>query len=68
LHSTKWSDGEKKKERKKHSSKKNSKEYLVGNEESRYPVPDPPKMINVCNTTSDAHKKILQTENHGRGH
>jgi hypothetical protein len=40
LHSTKWSDGKKKKS---HSSKNNSIEDSVGNEENGYPVPDPNK-------------------------
>jgi hypothetical protein len=43
LHSINCSNGEKKKGRKLHFSKKKSIEDLVGNEENGYPVPDPPK-------------------------
>jgi hypothetical protein len=43
LHSTKWSDGEKKEGWKPHCEKNNSIEDLVGNEENGYPVPDPNK-------------------------
>jgi hypothetical protein len=51
LHNTNWSDGEKKKGRKLHSSKKNNSiEVFVGNKENRYSVPNPNKtMINVTN-------------------
>jgi hypothetical protein len=38
--------------------KNNSTHDSVGNEENRYPVPDPNKtMINVTNEPSDTHKK-----------
>jgi hypothetical protein len=45
-------------------------EYLEGNEENGYPVPDPSKtMTNICNEPSDTHKKkIPQRGNHKRGH
>jgi hypothetical protein len=58
LHRTNWSEGEKEKGRKLHSSKKkNSMEDLVGNEENVYPVPDPKEtMINISNEPSDTHK------------
>jgi cell division ATPase FtsA len=47
-----------KKRRKLHSSKKNSMEDLVGNEENGYSVLDPQKtMINVTNEPSDTYKK-----------
>jgi hypothetical protein len=52
LHSTNWSNGEKKKRRKETIllKKPNSLEDLVGNEENRYPVPDSKKiMTNVTN-------------------
>jgi ElaB/YqjD/DUF883 family membrane-anchored ribosome-binding protein len=62
LHSTNWSNGEKK-EWKLHSSKNNSIEDLVGNEENGYPVLDSNKtVINAINDPSDAHKKCLKEE------
>jgi hypothetical protein len=64
LHSTNYNNGGKKKTRKLHSSKNNSIEDLVGNEEVEYPVPDTNKtMINVTNEFSDTHKKNLSERN-----
>jgi hypothetical protein len=70
LYSTKWSYGKRKKEWKLHSSKNNSTEDLLGNEENRYPVSNPNKtIINVNNELCNAHKKkIPQRGNHGRNH
>jgi hypothetical protein len=63
LHSTNWNEGEKKKGRKLHSSKHNSIEDLVGNEENAYPVLDSNKtMINITKTPSDAHRQSLKEE------
>jgi hypothetical protein len=44
-----------------YTPQKTSLEDLEGNEEDRYPVPDPNKaMINVTNEPSDTHKKFLK--------
>jgi hypothetical protein len=56
LHSTKWSNG-KKKGWKPLSSKNNSIQNSVGNEENGYPVPDLNKtVINVTKEGSDTTK------------
>jgi hypothetical protein len=64
--------GEKKKERKPHSSKEQQFNIgLIGrSEENEYTVPDPTRtMINITNELSDIHKKkISQRGNHGRDH
>jgi hypothetical protein len=58
LHSTKRSNGKKKKGWQPYSSKTNSTEDSVGNEENGYPFPDPKKtIINVTKELSDVHKK-----------
>jgi microcompartment protein CcmL/EutN len=63
LHGTKWSNGKKKKGWKPLSSKNNSIEYLVGNEENGFPVPDPNKtMINVTKELSNVYKNTLKEE------
>jgi hypothetical protein len=68
LHGTKWSDGENKRW-KLPSSKNNSTEDSVGNEENGYPVPDLNKtMINVAKEPNDAYKKIPQRRNHRETH
>jgi hypothetical protein len=52
----------------KKTQKTNSIEDLMGNEENRYPVPDPNKtMINITNEPSNTHKISLRG-NHGRGY
>jgi hypothetical protein len=57
LHSTKWSNGKKKKGWKPLSSKNNSIQDSVGNEENGYTVPDLNKtMINVTNEPNDTCK------------
>jgi hypothetical protein len=57
LHSTKRSNGKKKKGWKPLFSKKNLTQDSEGNEENGYPVPDPKKtMINDTKEPSDAHK------------
>jgi hypothetical protein len=62
LHSTKWIN-RKKKEWKLLSSKNNSIEDSVGNEENGYSVPNANKtMINVTKEPSDAHQKTLKAE------
>jgi hypothetical protein len=69
VHITRWSNGEKKKERKLHSSKDNSMKDLVDNEENGYPVPDSNKtIINITKEPSDTYKEIPQRGNHGRDH
>jgi hypothetical protein len=64
LHSTKWSDGKKKKRWKPLSSEKKKNIYIYKmqdseeNEENRYPVPDPNKIkVNNTKEPSDAQKK-----------
>jgi hypothetical protein len=57
MHSTNWGDGEKKEGRKLYSSKNNSMEDLLGNEENGYPDLDLTKTIIVTNEPSDFHKK-----------
>jgi hypothetical protein len=65
LHSTKWSDGKKKKGWEPLSSKKNSIQDSVGNEENGYLVPDPNKtMINVNKEPSNTHKKPSTKKSH----
>jgi hypothetical protein len=56
LHSTKWSNGKKKEGGKPHSSKNDSIQDSLGNEENGYPVPYK-RMINVTKEPSDTHKK-----------
>jgi hypothetical protein len=61
LHSTKWSYG--KKGWKPLSSKNNSIQDSVGNEENGCPVPDLNKpMINVTKESRDTHIKTLKEE------
>jgi hypothetical protein len=83
LHSTKWSNGDKKRGRTLHSSKNkkqktktkqqqkqdSSMEDLVGNKENGHLFPDSNKtMINIFNESRDTQKKkIPQTGNHGSG-
>jgi hypothetical protein len=63
LHSTKWSNGKKKNGWKSLSSKNNLIHNSEGNEENRYPVPDPKKkMINNTKEHSNAHKYSLKEE------
>jgi hypothetical protein len=65
LHSTKWSDGKKKKGRKLHFLRKNSIQDSVGNEENGYPVPDPKKaMINVQQHPQKHPQKRNLARNH----
>jgi hypothetical protein len=61
LHSTKWSNGKKKKGWKPLSLKKKSMQDSVGNEENGYPVSDSNKtIINVTKEPRDAYKKKKQ--------
>jgi hypothetical protein len=61
LHSTKWSDGKKKKGWKPFPSKKNSIQDSEGNEENEYTAPDANKtMTNDTKEPSDAHKNTLK--------
>jgi hypothetical protein len=63
LHSTKWSDGNKKRDGSHSPHKNNLKQNSEGNEESRYPVPDSIKTkINDTKEPSDAHKNTLKEE------
>jgi hypothetical protein len=64
MHSTKWSDGKKKKGWKPVSSKeKNSIQDSVGNEENGYIIHDLYKtMINVTKEPSDTYIKTLKEE------
>jgi hypothetical protein len=63
LHSSKWSNGKKKKGWKPLSSKINSIQDSVGNEENGYPVANLNKtMINVIKEPSDSHIKTLKEE------
>jgi hypothetical protein len=56
LHSTKWSNGRRRRDGKYTPQKNNSIEDLVGNEENGYLVPDPNKtMTNITNEPSDTH-------------
>jgi hypothetical protein len=60
LHNTKWSDGNKKKGWKPLSSKKNSIQDSVGNEQNGYPFSDSNKTkINVTKKPSDIHRNNL---------
>jgi hypothetical protein len=64
LQNTKWSNGKKKKGWKLFSSKNDSIQDSVGNEEIGYPVPDPNKtMINDTKEPSNTHKINLQRGN-----
>jgi hypothetical protein len=64
LHSTKWSNGKKKKGWKLLSSKKNTIQDSVGNEENEYTISDLNKtMINVIKEPSDTYIKKPQKRN-----
>jgi hypothetical protein len=72
LHSTKWSDGKKKRDGNHSSQKKNNNNLIQdseGNEENRYTVPDS-KKTKITNTKepSNAHKKHLQRRNTASNH
>jgi hypothetical protein len=61
LHSTKWSDGKKKKGWKSLSSKYNLTQDSEGNDENGYPVPDPNKTkINDTEELSDTHQNTFK--------
>jgi hypothetical protein len=67
LHSTKWSDGKKKKGWKPLSSENNSTQDSEGNEETGHSDLDPNKiMINDTKEPSDAHKKHPQKKSCGK--
>jgi ribonuclease HI len=63
LHSTKWSDGKRKKGWKPFSPPNNLIQDSKGNEENRSPVPDSSKTkISYIKEHNDAHKNILKDE------
>jgi hypothetical protein len=63
LHSTKWSDGKKKKGWKLLPSKNNLIQDSEGNEENGYPAPDPNKTkINDTKETSSTHRNTFREE------
>jgi hypothetical protein len=67
LHSTNWSDEEKKKGRTLQSSKNKNLIDFLRNEENGYLVPKANKtMKNITNEPNEAYKNIPQRRNHGR--
>jgi hypothetical protein len=63
LHSTKWSDGKKKKGWKPFPPKNNLIQDSEGNEENGYPILDSTKIkINDAKEPNDAHKNSLKEE------
>jgi hypothetical protein len=63
MHSTKWSNGKKKKGWKSFSPQNNLIQDSNGNEENRYPVPDSNKTkTNDTKESNDVHKNILKEE------